>query len=79
LFASGFVLWLLSFVVEKLHTFKEIQMFAVSAHDVGMDHMPDDNLPEYQTGIYCGSIMLFSNIPYRVQSLNNAIKHSSLH
>jgi len=41
--------------------------------------MPDSNLPECQTGVYYTSIMLISNILYRVQSLNNNIKHSGLH
>jgi hypothetical protein len=35
-FASEFVLWLLSFVVENLRNFEEIQMFTVKTLDVDM-------------------------------------------
>jgi hypothetical protein len=60
----------------KLAKFWRISDVHSSSTCLGYVHMPDPNLPEYQKGVYCTSIILISNIPYRVQSLNNNIKHS---
>jgi hypothetical protein len=40
----------------------------------GYMHMPHPNFHEYQKRVYYASIMLISNIPCRVHSLNNNVK-----